>query len=282
MTYSHYVVIRGWPIASLPEGTIGLAFVLLFDTVVISVTLCHILGTWHLQKRLKFLQQTSLTKLVLQQGESCLCVFIMGINTAPIRHPTIYVCMQLVLKHWCFVLIIINSDLLSFLECLFLWLMRQGCKLFLFSCADHLLCRSYRWISCFITVSQAQWFALACPFWHICTNSAIVSVFQCPSLMFFHWPIFRLSVILICHFVLDIRQRNDHPNGTSWPSQPIGTFRAVAQCVHNVVIEEFGDPSYDEALGKDQAHGIECQVMHSYSTEAAVDLQEFPWAVGVM
>ena len=44
------------------------AFVLLFDTVVIAVTLYHMLGTWRLQKGLKSMQKRSLTRLVLQQG----------------------------------------------------------------------------------------------------------------------------------------------------------------------------------------------------------------------
>ena len=90
----------------------------------------------------------------------------------------------------------------------------------------------------------------------------------------------RLSVILICYFFLDIRQRNDHLNGTSQPSLQIGSFHAVVKSIHNAVIEEFGDPSFDESLRGDPLE-IELQDMHSHHTEAVVDLEEYPWAAGM-
>ena len=85
---------RNWPITSLPEATIATAFVLVFDTVVIIVTLHHMVGTWHLQKGLKF-QKTSLTTLMLQQGELCAYAAILVIVTDEkysIRHFTLHVC----------------------------------------------------------------------------------------------------------------------------------------------------------------------------------------------
>jgi len=78
-----------------------------------------------------------------------------------------------------------------------------------------------------------------------------------------------LSIILICRFFLDIRQRNDHPNGTSQSSQPVGSFHAVAQRIHTAVVEEFGDPSF------------ELRDMDSHHKEAVVDLENFPWATEV-
>ena len=47
---------------------------LLFDTVVIAVTLYHMLETWHLQKELKSMQRM----LILQQGRLCPCAIIIG------------------------------------------------------------------------------------------------------------------------------------------------------------------------------------------------------------
>ena len=52
-------------------------------------------GIWHLQERLEYLQKRSLTALTLHQGELSLCVFIMDIMTDEkdlIRHPTLHVC----------------------------------------------------------------------------------------------------------------------------------------------------------------------------------------------
>jgi len=50
--------------------------------------------------------------------------------------------------------------------------------------------------------------------------------------------------------------------------------------IHNAVVEEFGDPSFDDSLGEDFQE-IELQDMHSHHTEAVVDLEEFPWAAGM-
>jgi len=50
--------------------------------------------------------------------------------------------------------------------------------------------------------------------------------------------------------------------------------------IHNTVVEEFGDPSFDHSLREDLQE-IELQDMHSHHAEAVVDLQEFPWAAGM-
>ena len=52
------------------------------------------------------------------------------------------------------------------------------------------------------------------------------------------------------------------------------------QFIHNAVIEEFGDPSFDHSL-RDDLQETELQDMHSHHTEAVVDLEEFPWASGM-
>ncbi len=93
-------------------------------------------------------------------------------------------------------------------------------------------------------------------------------------------PPHRLSVILICCFLLDIRQRNNNPNGTSQPSLPIGSFHAAVKYIHKAVVEAFGDPSFDHSIGGDLQE-MELQDMHSHHTEAVVDLEEFPWAAGM-
>jgi len=77
-----------WPLTSLPGGTIGTAFELLFDTVVIAVTLYHMLGTWWLQKGIKFIHKRSLTRLMLQQGRLCPGAIIIDNIMAENKYPT--------------------------------------------------------------------------------------------------------------------------------------------------------------------------------------------------
>jgi len=55
----------------------------------------------------------------------------------------------------------------------------------------------------------------------------------------------------------------------------------VAQHIHNAIVDEFGDPSFDHSLGQDQSQEIELQDVDSHHHEAVVDLQEFPWATGM-
>jgi len=55
----------------------------------------------------------------------------------------------------------------------------------------------------------------------------------------------------------------------------------MAQRIHNAVVEEFGDPSFDLSFREDQAQEFELQDMDSHHTGAVVDLEEFPWATGM-
>jgi len=67
---------------------------------------------------------------------------------------------------------------------------------------------------------------------------------------------------------------------TSKSSGPIGSFRAGFQRIHNSVLDDFGDSSFDSSLG-DVAQEIELQEIHSHFTGAVIDLGEFPWAGGM-
>ena len=63
----------GWPKTSLSENTIECVFVLLFDTIIVVVTLYHILETWRLQRRINSMQKT-LICLIMRQGQLFPCV----------------------------------------------------------------------------------------------------------------------------------------------------------------------------------------------------------------
>ncbi|KAF8576834.1 hypothetical protein K439DRAFT_1622558 [Ramaria rubella] len=91
-----------------------------------------------------------------------------------------------------------------------------------------------------------------------------------------------LSVIIICHFHLDLQQRNDHPNGKNTShSLPLGSFHAVTERIHRAVVDEFGDLSFNESfVTEGSQEDIELQNMQSPSGVAEIDLQEFPWAGG--
>ena len=96
----------------------------------------------------------------------------------------------------------------------------------------------------------------------------------------------RLSVIIVCRFLLEIRQQNAHPNGTSQTHQasPINSFHAVAQHVGNSVVEEFGDSFFNESFSMPQPQGdtMELQdiIPRGQSEDGRVSLTEFPWATG--
>jgi len=100
-----------------------------------------------------------------------------------------------------------------------------------------------------------------------------------------------LSIIIICHFLQDIRHRNEHPNGTISTSLPLasGSFQAAAQHIQDVIMEEFGDPPFEQSSTQEQQQGsIELQKIQSQNgetvvqqdnpmlTTAAVDLNAFP------
>ncbi|KAF8574289.1 hypothetical protein K439DRAFT_1624441 [Ramaria rubella] len=91
-----------------------------------------------------------------------------------------------------------------------------------------------------------------------------------------------LSTIIICRFHLDLKQRNDHPNGSNTShSLPLGSFHAVTERIHRAVVDEFGDLSFNESFGTEgEQEDIELQDMQFPSGAAEIDLQEFPWAGG--
>jgi len=97
---------------------------------------------------------------------------------------------------------------------------------------------------------------------------------------------YRLSVIIVCRFLLGIRQQNSHPNGTSQTHQasPMNSFHAVAQHVGNSVAEEFGDSFFNESLAMSQSHGESMELQditpQTQFEDGRVSLTEFPWATG--
>ena len=55
----------------------------------------------------------------------------------------------------------------------------------------------------------------------------------------------------------------------------------MSQHIHNAVLEEFGDPSFDLSFTEDQAQEVEIWDMDSQHKGAVVDLVDFPWASGL-
>ncbi|KAF8583644.1 hypothetical protein K439DRAFT_1617348 [Ramaria rubella] len=91
-----------------------------------------------------------------------------------------------------------------------------------------------------------------------------------------------LSAIIICHFHLDLQQRNHHPNGSMTShSHPLNSFHAVTERIHRAVLDEFGDMSFNESFGTEGSQeDIELQAIQSSNGVAEINLQEFPWAGG--
>ncbi|KAF8573876.1 hypothetical protein K439DRAFT_1553993 [Ramaria rubella] len=93
-----------------------------------------------------------------------------------------------------------------------------------------------------------------------------------------------LSIIIICHFHLDLQQRNDHPNGSNTShSLPLGSSHAVKERIHRAIVDEFGDLSFNESFdteGSQEDIQVELQAIQSPNGVAEIDLQEFPWAGG--
>jgi hypothetical protein len=60
---------------------------------------------------------------------------------------------------------------------------------------------------------------------------------------------------MVCRFTLDIRQMNMHPHGTrsTYVSPQLTSFRAATQRVENAVIDELGDPLFNESFVAPQA-----------------------------
>ncbi|KAF8579108.1 hypothetical protein K439DRAFT_1620796 [Ramaria rubella] len=93
---------------------------------------------------------------------------------------------------------------------------------------------------------------------------------------------YSLSIILICHFHLDLQQRHDHPNDSNTShSLPLGSFHAVTERIHRAVVDEFGDLNFNESFATEASQeDIELQAIQPPSGVAEIDLQEFPWTGG--
>jgi hypothetical protein len=82
---------------------------------------------------------------------------------------------------------------------------------------------------------------------------------------------------------LDIWEKNSHPNGTSSTHLPIRSFHAATQHIHNVLIEEFGDSSFNESAREEPLQeDIEPEEINSHHAEVAVNPVGFPCATGEM
>ena len=59
------------------------------------------------------------------------------------------------------------------------------------------------------------------------------------------------------------------------------SFHGVAQRVHNSVVEEFGDSHMNQPTGSVTSdEEMEDQQNTRLTTDAEIDLHEFPWAIG--
>jgi hypothetical protein len=84
-----------------------------------------------------------------------------------------------------------------------------------------------------------------------------------------------LTIILLCRFFLEIRQRSKHPNGTSDTPFTIRSFQAATQYVHNAIVGEFGDLSFDESFGEGRSEeDVERQEKPSQHADPVVDPAE--------
>jgi hypothetical protein len=79
----------------------------------------------------------------------------------------------------------------------------------------------------------------------------------------------------MCHFILDMRQWNAHPNGTTHSPSAINSFHAAAQRAGAAVIEEFGDPLYNESLRESQSsREVSGSVGEPQSTGEGIELAD--------
>jgi hypothetical protein len=83
---------------------------------------------------------------------------------------------------------------------------------------------------------------------------------------------------MICRFLLDIRYRNAHSNGTIHAFLPTISFHAVTKHVQDSVMEEFGDPAGNEHIDDAQSHEQDMQLGETqfHRTDAAIGVVESP------
>jgi len=118
------------PITSCAENTIEVIFVLVFDTVVIVVTLHHILGTWRLQRGRKSVKKRSLLHIILKQGVFCSLIWWeSSLTENTILGILFYMYAVMSWPHCVLSWLLWQSDFLSHLVLFFLWLIRQDPEL---------------------------------------------------------------------------------------------------------------------------------------------------------
>ncbi|KAF8576922.1 hypothetical protein K439DRAFT_1622470 [Ramaria rubella] len=85
---------------------------------------------------------------------------------------------------------------------------------------------------------------------------------------------------MICQFHLELQQRNQHPNDTT-TSHPhtFSSLHAVTRRIHKTVMDEFGDPAFNEFDAEASQQNIKLQGIHSAS-EMEINLQGLPSVQG--
>ena len=90
-------------------------------------------------------------------------------------------------------------------------------------------------------------------------------------------------MIIICRFQLALKERNKHDNVITPQLSLKSSFHAVAQRVHNAIVEEFGDLYLTQSLSTGTVEEeMEDQNTTRPATDAGIDINEFPWATGTI
>ena len=90
-------------------------------------------------------------------------------------------------------------------------------------------------------------------------------------------------MIIVCRFQLALKERNDRNNVISPHVSLKSSFHAVAERMHNAVVEEFGDLYLTRSLstGTVEEEMGDRNTTRS-ATDAGIDINEFPWATGTI
>ena len=90
-------------------------------------------------------------------------------------------------------------------------------------------------------------------------------------------------MIIICRFQLALKERNKRDNVITPQLSLKSSFHAVAQRVHNAVVEEFGDLYLTRSLSTGTVEEeMEDRNTTRPATNAGIDINEFPWATGTI